>query len=149
MTKDSFLFAEICKLWSAHTKSLQENRLLKTEKVEKNKHFKADNFKIGQLVAVKNHLRNTSEPKFVSDYRILKIVNEHTLLIKSPDGKTPHQTNINDAKPVSATTATDNAIQDFKQSATKKSILTCTCCKALLSKYIKQSSNQCNLEKKK
>ena len=106
-------------MWSAHAKHLQENRLLKTEKVEKNKHFKAHNFKIGQLVAVKNHLRNTFEPKFVSDYRILKIVNECILQIESPSGKT-HQININNAKPVSVTTATDNALQDFKQSATRK-----------------------------
>ena len=53
------------------------------------------------------------------DYRILKIVNEQSLLIESPDGKTC-QIKINDAKPVSATTTTDNALQDFKQSAMKK-----------------------------
>ena len=57
--KRLILFAEIHKLWSAHSKSLQENRLLKTEIVEKNKHFKTHNLKMGQLVAVKNHLRNT------------------------------------------------------------------------------------------
>ena len=51
--------------------------------------FKLHNFKVGQLVAVKNHLQNTFETKFVSDYRILKIVNKCTLLIKSPNGKTP------------------------------------------------------------
>ena len=85
--KGLILFAELCKLWSAHTKSLQENRLLKTEKVKKNKNFKVHNFKVGQLIAVKNHLRNTFEPKFVSDYRILKIVNKCTLLIKSPTSK--------------------------------------------------------------
>ena len=84
-TKDSSLFTKLCKLWSAHTKSLQENRLLKTEKIEKGKNFKSHNFKVGQLVAVKNHLRNTFETKFVSDYRLSKIVNEHTLLIESPD----------------------------------------------------------------
>ena len=52
--KGLILFDEICKLWSAHAKVLQESRQLKTEKVEKNKHFKAHNFKVGQLVAVKN-----------------------------------------------------------------------------------------------
>ena len=52
----------------------------------------------------------------MSDYRVLKIVNECTLLNESPDGKT-QQININNAKPVSATTATDNALQDFRQSA--------------------------------
>ena len=90
------LFAELHKLWLAHAKSLQENRLLKTQKVKKNKNFNAYNFKVGQLITVKNHLRNTFESKFISDYRILKIVNECTLLIKSPDGKTC-QININDA----------------------------------------------------
>ena len=86
--KGLILFAKLCKLWSAHTKSLQENRLLKIEKVKKNKHFKPHDFKVGQLISIKNHLRNTFESKFVSDYRALKIVNEHTLLIESPDGKT-------------------------------------------------------------
>ena len=47
--KGLILFIKLCKLWSAHAKSLNENRLLKTEKVEKNKHFKAHEFKIGQL----------------------------------------------------------------------------------------------------
>ena len=74
--KGLILFTEICKLWSAHTKALQENRQLKTEKIEENIHFKAHDFKVGQLIAVKNHLRNTFEYRFVSDYRVLKILNE-------------------------------------------------------------------------
>ena len=112
--KGLILFAEICKLWSAHPKALQENRQIKTEKVEKHKHFKAHDFKVGQLIAVKKHLRNTFGSRFVSDYRVLKILNEQTLLVDSLDGKT-RQININDAKPVSATAATDNALEDFKQ----------------------------------
>ena len=114
--KGLIFFTELHKLWSAHAKSLQENRLLKTEKIEKNKNFKAHNFKAGQLIAVKNHLRSRFKPKFMSDYRILKIVNKHTLRIESPDVKTC-QININDAKPVSTSTATDNALLEFKQSA--------------------------------
>ena len=50
---------------------------------------------------------------------MLDIVNEHTLLVESPDGKT-RWININNAKPVSATTATDNALQDFKLSAMRR-----------------------------
>ena len=80
------------------------------------------------------------EPKFVSDYRILKIVNECTLLIKSPIGKT-HQRNINDAKSVSVTTATDNALHDFKQSAMRKEHTHPYMLQSLLSKYMKQSSD--------
>ena len=84
-----------------------------------NKHFKVHNFKVGQLIAVRNHLRSTFESRFISDYRVLDIVNEHTLLIESPDGKT-RWININNAKPVSARTATDNALQDFKLSAMRR-----------------------------
>ena len=76
--KGLILFAEIRKLWSAHAKALQESRQLKTDKVEKNKHYKAHNFKVGQLIAVRNHLRNAFEYRFISDYRVLDIVNEHT-----------------------------------------------------------------------
>ena len=117
--KGLILFTELCELWLSHTKSLQENRLLKTETVERNKNFKSHNFKVGQLIAVKNHLRNTIETRFISDYRILKIINEHTLLIESPDRKT-RKININDAKPVSAITATDNALQEIRQLMLKK-----------------------------
>ena len=117
--KGLILFAELCKLWLSHTKSLQENRLLKTETLEQNKHFKSHNFKVGQLIAVNNHLRNTFKTRFVSDYRILKVINECTLLIESPDVKT-RNININDAKPVSAITPMDNALQEFRQSMLKK-----------------------------
>ena len=113
------LFTKLCKLWLSHAKSLQENRLLKTEALEHNKHFKLHEFKVGQLVAVKNHLRNTFDTRFISDYRIVKIINECTLLIESPDGKT-RKINVNNAKPVSAITAADNALQEFKQSMLRK-----------------------------
>ena len=112
--KGLILFAELCKLWLTHAKSLQENRLLKNDTLECNKHFKSHHFNVGQLVAIKNHLKSTFDTKFISDYRILKIINEHTLLIESPDGKT-RKININDAKPVSAITAADNVLHDFKQ----------------------------------
>ena len=70
-------------------------------------------------MAVKNHVRNMFDTRFISDYRILKIIKVHYLLIESPDGKT-RKINVNDAKPVSATTAADNALQEFKQSMLRK-----------------------------
>ena len=85
----------------------------------RNKYFKAHDFKIGQPRVVKNHLRNTFESKFIADYRVLEIVNDHTLIIQSPDAKTSW-ININDAKSVSATAATDTAFQDFKQAVMRK-----------------------------
>ena len=117
--KGLILFAEICKLWLAHAKALQENRQLKTDKVKKNKHFKAHNFKVGQPIAVKNHLRNTFESKFIADYTVLEIVNDHTLIVESPDGKT-RWININDAKLISVRAVNNNALQDFKLPAMKK-----------------------------
>ena len=82
--KGLILFAKLRKLWLTHAKSLQENRLLKTNTLECNKHFKSHHFKVGQLVAVKNHLKSTFDAKLISDYRILEIINERTLLIESP-----------------------------------------------------------------
>ena len=119
MIKGLILFAKLGKLWLNHAKSLQENRLLKIDALECNKHFKSHEFKVGQLVAVKNHLRNTFDTRFLSDYRIVKNINKCSLLIESPDGKT-RKININDAKPVSAITAADNVLQEFKQSLLRR-----------------------------
>ena len=70
-------------------------------------------------MAVKNHLRNTFDTRFISDYRIVKIINECTVLIESPDGKA-RKINVNDVKPVSAITAGDNTLQEFKQLMLRK-----------------------------
>ena len=113
------LFAELRKMWHSHAKNLQENRLLKMDTLEHNKNFKSHDFKVGQLIAMKNHLKGTFDTKFISDYRILNIINKHALLIQIPNGKT-RKININDAKPVSASTAIDNAQQDFKQLMLRK-----------------------------
>ena len=117
--KGLIYFNKLRKLWLTHAKSLQENRLLKTNTLDHNKNFKSQHFKVGQLVSVKNHLKSMFDPKFVSDYRILDIINEYTLLIQSPDGKT-RKININNAKPVSAISAADNVLQDFKQSMLRR-----------------------------
>ena len=58
MVKVSSCLPNYVKYGWAHAKSLQENRLLKTETLEQNKHFKSHQFKVGQLIEVKNHLRN-------------------------------------------------------------------------------------------
>ena len=117
--KGMILFAELRKLWHSHAKNLQENRLKKMDTLEHNKNFKSHDFKVGQLIAVKNDLKGTFYTKFISDYRILNIINKCTLLIQSPNGKT-RKININATKPVSASTATDNALQDFKQLMLRK-----------------------------
>ena len=65
--KGLILFAELRKLCLTHAKCLQENRLLKTHTLECNKNFKSHHFKVGQLVAVKNHLKSTFDTKFISE----------------------------------------------------------------------------------
>ena len=50
---------------------------------------------------------------------MLEIVNDCTLIVQSPAGKT-RQININNAKPISAKAAIDSALQDFKQAAMKR-----------------------------
>ena len=59
------------------------------------------------------------DAKFISDYRIVKIINECTLLIESPEGKT-RKIDVNDTKPVSAITTGDNMLEEFKQSMLRK-----------------------------
>ena len=82
--KGLILLTEVCKLLLAHAKALQENRQLKTDEVEKNKHFNAHDFRIDQAIAVKNPLRNTFKSKFIADYRALEIVNDCTLIVQNP-----------------------------------------------------------------
>ena len=65
--KGLILFTELRKMWHSHAKNLQENRLLKTDTLEHNKNFKLHDFKVGQLIAMKNHLKGTFDTKFVSD----------------------------------------------------------------------------------
>ena len=117
--KGLILFAKLRNLWHSHAKNLQENRLLKTDTLEHNKNFKSHDFKVGQLIAIKNYLKGTFDTKFISNFRILNIINKHTLLMQSPNGKT-RKININYVKPVSAFTATDNMLKDFKQSMLRK-----------------------------
>ena len=116
--KGLILFTEIHKLCLAHTKALQENRQLRTDRVKRNKNFMAHHFKIGQPIVVKNHLRNTFKSKFIADYTVLEIANDCTLIVQSPDGKT-RWININDTKPILARAGIDTALQDFEQAAMK------------------------------
>ena len=43
--KGVILFAKLCKLWLSHAKSLQENRLLKTDALEHSKSLSHTNSK--------------------------------------------------------------------------------------------------------
>ena len=66
--KGLILFAELCKLWLSHAKSLQENRLLKIETVKQNKSFKSHNFKVGSINSSEKSLE-----KYIQDQIHLRL----------------------------------------------------------------------------
>ena len=60
---------------------------------QRNEHMDKQNsknnpkFEIGQLVRVNNHAYCTFKPKYLLDYKIMKILNDSTLLIVTLNGK--------------------------------------------------------------
>ena len=57
---------------------------------------------------VKNYAHHAFEPKYLLDYRVLKICNDSTLLLGMPNGK-ERKTNINDFKLCITTLLVENA----------------------------------------
>ena len=57
---------------------------------------------------VKTHAHHTFKPKYLMDYKVLKIPNDITLLIITPNGE-ERKTNINDVKPCSTPELVENA----------------------------------------
>ena len=53
---------------------------------------------------MKNHAYHTFEPKYLLDYRVLKVPNDNTLLLTVPNGQ-ERKTSVNDVKPYSITRA--------------------------------------------
>ena len=51
---------------------------------------------------VKKHAHHTLEPKYLLDYKVLKIINDTILLLMGQNGN-EGKTNINDIKPCSTT----------------------------------------------
>ena len=86
--------------------------------VSKNEHRdqqinkKNPTFKIGQPVMGENHAHHTFEPKYLLDYRVLKILNDITLLLVTPNGK-ERKTNNNGVKPCSTAEPVENAWDSF------------------------------------
>ena len=47
---------------------------------EERKFNKASNLKIGQHVLIKNHTASSFQPKYLADHRVIKIVNNNTVI---------------------------------------------------------------------
>ena len=77
---------ELHQLWkhlTAHLKDLCQRK----ENPTGHNHNKSTKFEIGQAVMVKNHTCYTLEPKYLLDYKVLKILNDSTLLVITPMAK--------------------------------------------------------------
>ena len=84
---------ELHKLWKHHTKHLKEmyHRNEHMDQQIGNNNLK---FEIDQPIMVKNHACHKFEPKCLLDYGMLKILNDNTLLLVTPNGK-ERKANIN------------------------------------------------------
>ena len=103
------------KMWKLHGKLFKENR---TDPEVKKKVTKASNLKIGQLILVKDHQKDTFDHTYIYDHRVLGILNDGTLVLTTPDGK-ERRCNIHYIKPMTPVDASTNAFNQF-QDSTKK-----------------------------
>ena len=72
-----------------------------------------------QLVLIKNHIESTFQPKYLADHRVVKIVNDSTVIMSSPDRK-EKKCNIHHVKAISSTTAFTLAFEEFQKCITKE-----------------------------
>ena len=106
-------------MWRLHSELLHDCSQTKDTKEER-KFKKASNLKIGQLVLIKNHNTSTFQPKYLAEHRVIKIVNENTVIVSSPDGK-EKKCNIHHVKAISPTTVFTSAFEEFQKSIAKES----------------------------
>ena len=105
-------------MWKLHAELLHDSRQTKDPEEER-KFNKASNLKIWQLVLIKNHTASTFQPKYLADHRLIKIVNDSTAIVSSPDGK-EKKCNIHHVKAISPTTAFTSACEKFQKNITKE-----------------------------
>ena len=107
-------------MWKLHAELLHDSRQSK-DPLEERKFDKASDLKIGQLVLIKNHTASTFQPKYLADHRVIKIVNDSTVIVSSPDGK-EKKCNIHHVKAISLTTAFTSALEEFQKSIAKEGL---------------------------
>ena len=100
-----------------HTEVFCDSRETK-DPVEERKFDKASDFKIQQLVLIKNHTASTFQPKYLADHRVLKILNDSMVIISFPDRR-EEKCNMHCVKPY-PTTAFTSAFEEFQKSVTKE-----------------------------
>ena len=77
---------ELHKIWNNHTAHV---KILHQRKEDTDQQINTNNtkFRNGQPVMVKNQAHHTFEPKYLLDYKVLKIINNRALLLITPSGK--------------------------------------------------------------
>ena len=101
------ILAELHKLWKHHTVYLKNIHY----REDGSKPYKPRNnttFEIGQTIMVKHHVPYVFECKYLMHYRVLKILNDSSLLLVTPND-TEHKTNMNDVKPATTPKLFENA----------------------------------------
>ena len=79
---------------------------------QKRKTIVPGNLKEGQLVHMKNYNVRTFQPKYVADYRVIKIINVNTVIVASPDGM-ERKCNFHHIKPILPTEAFTSEFEEF------------------------------------
>ena len=100
-------------MWRLNAELLHDSRETK-DPVEERKFDKASDLKIGQLVSIKNHTASTFQPKYLADHRVIKIVNDSTVIVSSPDGKEKKH-NIHHVKPISLLQYSLQLLRSFRK----------------------------------
>ena len=84
-SKEKIILEELHKLWKHHTAHLKELHQKNENSTGQNPN-NSTKFEIGQPVMVKNHTCHIFKPKYLLDYKVLKI-NASTLLLIILNGK--------------------------------------------------------------
>ena len=71
------------------------------------------NLKEGQLVLMKNHSAKAFQLKYLADYQIIKIINENTVIVVTPNGR-EQKGNIHHIKPITPVEAFTSTFEEFK-----------------------------------
>ena len=105
-------------MWRLHAELPCDSRQTK-DPVEERKFNETSDLKIGQLVLLKNHTMSTFQSKYLADHRVIKIVNDSTVIVFSPDGK-EKKCDIHHVKSIFPTTVFTSVFEEFQKRITKE-----------------------------
>ena len=105
-------------MWKLQVEILHDSRQI-NDPEEERKYDQVSNLKTGQLVLIKNHTTSTFQPKYLADHKVIKIVNDSTVIVSSPNGK-EKKCNIHHIKAISPTTMFTSPFEEFQKNIVKE-----------------------------